>query len=154
MANITSKAMTSATTTIYASAALPTTYDEAGFAALTWTKISEVNNIGAIGGTNSVQQHRPIDSGVVVKIAGSTDYGTAEVTMARHKDTSVTLLQNAFKNRTPIAFKVVYPALLATTEYFTGIVTTNVTTIGGSDSILELRTTVDVNNEIIVDETA
>lgn len=151
MATITSKAMTSATTKLYASAALPATYDVAGFEALTWTLISEVSNIGAIGGTNSVQQHRPIDTGVVVKIAGSTDYGTAEVTMARHSGTDVTLLQTAFANRAVIALKVVYPAALGETEYFTGIVTTNVTTIGGSDSILELRTTVDVNNEIIVD---
>lgn len=152
MATITSSAMTSATTTLWASAALPATYDEAGFEALTWTKISEISNLGAIGGTNSVQQHRPIDTGVVVKIAGSTDYGTAEVTMARHAGTDVSLLQTAFRNRAVISLKVVYPAALGEIEYFTGIVTTNVTTVGGSDSILELRTTVDVNNEVITVE--
>lgn len=149
MPAITSKAMTSATTTLWVSAALPATYDKIGFEALTWTKVSEINNIGSVGGTTSVQQHRPVDTGYVVKLAGSQDMGTAEITMAKHKDVAVTLLQTAFANRQPISVKIVYPVAMDTTSYFTGIVTTNVTTVGGSDSILELRTTIDINNEVI-----
>lgn len=141
--------MTSATTTLYASATLPTTYDKTGYEALTWTKISEVNNVGAIGGTNSMQKHMPIDTGTVVKIPGSRDEGSAEITMAKHQGSDTTLLQTAFDARTPIALKIVYPTALGVTAYTTGYVATNVTTIGTSDTILELKTTVDLATKIL-----
>lgn len=144
MAITLSKALTSATTVLYASAAMPATFDEVGYSALTWTPIAEVNNIGQVGGTVAMQQHRPIDTGLVVKIPSSRDEGSAEITMAKHVGADVTLLQTAFDNRTPVALKIVYPAALGMTAYTAGYISTNVTTIGNADSILEFRTTFDL----------
>lgn len=154
MAITLSKALTSATTVLYASAVLPATFDEAGYEGLTWTALAECNNIGQIGGTVAMQQHRPIDTGLVVKIPSSRDEGTAEITMAKHKGADVTLLQNAFEDRAPIALKIVYPAALGTTAYTAGYISTNVTTIGTSDSILEFRTTFDLAVPLLEVETA
>jgi hypothetical protein len=144
-----SKAITSATTKLYASAALPTTYDKAGYEILTWTAISDVNNIGSIGGTVSMQKHMPIDSGTVVKIPGSRDEGSAEITMAKHQSSDTQLLQTAFDSRSPVALKIVYPTALGVTAYTTGYVSTAVTTIGTSDTILEYKTTVDLATPVI-----
>lgn len=149
MAVTTSKALTSATTKFYASAALPTSFDEAGYEALTWTAISEISNIGQIGGTLTMVEHRPVDTGQVVKVPASRNEGTAEITMAKHKGTDVTLLQTAFENRAPIAVKIEYPTILGLVAYTTGYITTNVTTVGGADSILELRTTFDLATPLL-----
>jgi len=140
--------VTSATTTLYASAALPTTYDQTGYEALTWDQVSMVNNIGDIGGTVSMQKFTGMD-GVVVKIPGSRDEGQAAVTMAKHAGTDVSLLQTAFDNRTPVAIKIVYPTALGITVYTTGYVSTNVTTIGTSDTIMELKTTIELAKPLL-----
>lgn len=140
---------TAATTKLYASAALPATPNEAGYEALTWTLISEVNNIGQIGGNFQMVEHRPVDTGLVVKLPGSRNEGTAEIVMAKHTGTDVTLLQTAFAARARIAVKIEYPAQLGGIAYTTGYVTSNVVTIGGSDSIIELRTTFDLASELL-----
>lgn len=140
---------TAATTKLYASATLPATYDAAGYAALTWTAIAEINNIGQVGGNFQMVEHRPVDTGLVVKLPGSRNEGTAEIVMAKHSGTDVTLLQTAFKDRARIAVKIEYPTQLGGVAYTTGYVTSNVVNIGGSDSIIELRTTFDLASELL-----
>lgn len=140
---------TAATTKLYASATLPTTLDEVGYEALTWTPIAEINNVGQVGGNFQMVEHRPVDTGLVVKLPGSRNEGTAEIVMAKHAGADVTLLQTAFKNRARIALKIEYPAALGGNAYTTGYVTSNVVTIGGSDNIIELRTTFDLASELL-----
>jgi len=144
-----SLAQTSATTTLYVSATLPATYDTATFAALTWVKVAEISSIGAYGGKTAVVKHIPVDTATVVKRSGSQDFGTINLTMARHSGADFTALTAAFSDRQPRAFKVALPTALAQTDYFTGIVTSNVTNIGNADKILESQVDIELDNAVL-----
>jgi len=49
----------------------PDTFDDDGYAALTYELVGEVGNIGAFGGTREMPTFTPIDTGVVEPVAGS-----------------------------------------------------------------------------------
>jgi hypothetical protein len=132
----TSAAITSATTVLYVSNGQPGSYTTGGFAALSWTEVGELSDIGNLGGTTNVVKHMPIKTGAVVKRSGSTDYGTLNLKGAKASDAGQTILQTAFDARSSISFKIVYPSALGTTNYFTGIVASTITSVGNSDQIL------------------
>lgn len=144
-----SSAITSATTKILVSTTLPATYDAAGYAALTWIPIAEVTNLGTFGGKTTVVKHVPIDTATVVKRAGSVDYGTINLQLAKHTGSDITALQTAFTNRTSTAFKVAYPTALASNDYFTGIVTSMQTNVGTADAILQSTIDIELDSPIV-----
>jgi hypothetical protein len=145
---MTQTVVTSATTTISISTTLPTTYDSTGFSALTWIPIAEVSQLGVFGGKVSVQKFIPLDTATVIKRAGSVDYGTINMTLAKHTGTDMTALQTAFNGRTSNAFKVTYPATLGS-AYFTGIVTGLQTNVGNADQILQTTVDIELDNSVI-----
>jgi hypothetical protein len=149
MANAPSLALTSASTRVYiAVGQTPATYDASGFNALTWTEIPEVTNIGPLGGTTNVVTHTPL-TGVVVKRAGSVDYGTLEITGARTTSAALDDVRTAFASRLSTPFKIVYPTVLGETDFATGIVTSAVTDVAGADNILGFKFGYAIDNEII-----
>lgn len=145
----TSLAQTSATTTLYVSNGQPATYDAAGFTALSWTKVGELSNIGTLGGQTTVVTHIPVDTGVVVKRAGSQNNGSMQMQGARCTDAGQTILRTAFNSRASISYKVVYPSVIGQTDYFTGICTSNQTNVGTADQILGYNAQVEVDNSIL-----
>jgi hypothetical protein len=146
----TSLAMTSATTKVYlAVGQTPATYDAAGFAALSWQILPDITNIGQLGGTTTVVNHIPVDTAAVVKRAGSVNYGTLQLTGARSTSSALDGVRTAFTSRLSTPCKIVYPAALGQTDYFTGIVTTNQTNVGTADQILGFNFTFDIDNSII-----
>lgn len=145
-----STAVTSATTKFYFSPTLPATTDSAGYTAVTgWVLIGEVSSLGTYGGKVSVQKHVPIDSGEVVKRAGSVDYGTMSITAARHTGADMTALTTAFNARASGSFKVVLPTALGDTDYFTGICTSLQTNAGNADQILQTNIEVELDSKVI-----
>lgn len=60
----------------------PTTFDEAGYAALTWETIGEVTDTGEWGGEFAVVEHQNICDGIMKKAKGSFDPGQADMTLA------------------------------------------------------------------------
>jgi hypothetical protein len=145
-----SSAITSATTKLYYSTTLPTTFDSAGYTAVTgWVAVAEVSSLGTFGGKTTVTKHIPVDTATVVKRAGSVDYGTMSVTLARHTGTDITGLTTAFNGRTSTAFKVVYPTALGQTDYFTAIVTSLQTNIGNADKILESTVDLELDSPVV-----
>jgi len=145
-----SLATTSATTKLYYTATLPTTYDNSGYTALTgWVLIGEVSSLGTYGGKTSVQKHVPIDTATVVKRAGSVDYGTMSITAARHKGADITALTTAFAARTSGAYKVVLPTAIGDTDYFTAICTSIQTNIGNADQILQSNIELELDSAVI-----
>lgn len=145
-----STATTSATTKLYFSPTLPATTDNAGYTAVTgWLLIGEISSLGTYGGKTSVQKHIPIDTATVVKRAGSVDYGTMSITAARHKGTDMTAITTAFNSRASGSFKVVLPAALGDTDYFTGIVTSLQTNVANADAILQSNIEVELDSPVI-----
>lgn len=70
--------VTNAGTTLAISAALPATYDAAGYAAtgMTYTAVGEVEDHGSHGVTANIAKFTPVDTSVVAKVKGSKDYGS------------------------------------------------------------------------------
>lgn len=150
MAVATSKAITSATTVMYiAIGQTPASYTQAGFEALTWTKVGEISNFGTLGGQTTIVQHIPVDTATVVKRAGSVNYGTMDLQGARCNDAGIAGLRTAFTSRASTPFKLVYPSAINETDAFTGIVASSQTTVGNADSILGFSANLELDNENI-----
>lgn len=145
-----SKATTSATTKLSVAPSLPANYTEAGFELLTgWIDVSEISNLGTFGGTTTVVTHIPIDTSVVVKRAGSKNYGQMSMTLARHSGTDTDELVEAFNDRLPRSFRVTLPSVLGQIDFFTAIVTSIQTNVAGADNILETNVTLELDAEVI-----
>lgn len=142
--------MSSATTRIsIAIGQTPATNDAAGYAALTYTLLSDVTNIGTLGGTTQVINHIPVDDAIVYKVSGSQDSGTLDLQAARTTSAALDDLRTAFASRLPTPFRIVYPAALGETDYFTGIVTSTQTNVGTADQILGFNATINITGNII-----
>lgn len=113
------------TGTIYqVSAALPATYDEAGFDALTWIEVVDVVNIGAGGGTAAVQEYVPLKTGRAVRKAGAITYADRAIQAGKHRNNAGhELLKDYFDGDEQgeiLSHRIVYPG--GDTESFTGTV--------------------------------
>lgn len=144
---------TSATTTLWVSETLPATYTEAGFEAVTgWIQVTELSNAGQVGGTTTVTNHIDVSTGKVVKRGGSVNYGQMALTMARHKGADMIALREAFADRQPRAFRIVYPTAVGEQEFFTGVVVSLPTSIGTADQILDMSITIEIDDEVLTVE--
>ena len=105
-------------TVMSASAALPATYDQTGYEALTYTAIGEVTEIPQHGGEADVIEHTPLATGIVNKFHGAIDYGSLTIPLGLSDgDAGQDIIAAAFASREAISFKVAYPDGL--TNYFT-----------------------------------
>lgn len=75
----------SAGTTIHLSAGTPATFDSSGYAALTYTAVGEVTDLGEFGREYNLITHNPIGSRGTVKLKGSFNEGS--ITMQLGLDT-------------------------------------------------------------------
>ena len=78
-----SKAFTSAGTKLFVSASAPATYNLSGFAALTWTEIGEVSDMGEFGRQYNLVTFNTLGDRRTVKRKGSYNDGTIACQMAR-----------------------------------------------------------------------
>lgn len=145
-----STAITSATTKFYIGSTLPATYDVAGYTAagITWTAVAEITNLGTFGGKSAIIKHIPLDTATVVKRAGSVDYGTINVQLAKHSGADMTALNTAFTTRASTSFKVTYPGTLGS-DYFTGICAGIQTVVGTADAILNSTVDIELDSAVV-----
>jgi hypothetical protein len=141
--------VTSATTQISISTTLPATYTATDFASLTWVPIAAVTSLGTFGGKTSVQKFVVLDTGTVIKRAGSVDYGTINAVLSKHTGADMTALQTAFTSRASTAFKITYPTALGGSAFFTGIVTGIQTNVGNADAIMQTNLDIELDNAVI-----
>lgn len=139
---------TSAGTTFAASAALPATYDAAGFAALSWTVVGEITDIGEFGKEFNLVTHNPVGGRQVKKLKGSYNNGSIQLQMAR--DTAAgsnqTILRTALGVDASYSFRVTLQDNAKL--YFTGKTMSYKTQVGGVDSITGATTTIEVDSDI------
>ena len=140
---------TSAGSALAISAATPATFDAAGYTALTFTEIGQIEKIGTIGATFNKVEFQPL-KGPKQKHKGSADYGSLQPSLA-HDDTDAgqTLLRTAADNLTSTlySFKVTYPD--GAKRFFQGRVFGYPETTDGADSILMAAPTVEINTVIV-----
>lgn len=115
-------AQTVAGTIIGISAALPATYDAAGYAALTYSTIGEITDGGSHGRTYQVVNHNPIGTRGTQKFKGSFNEGQKTIQLAVDpEDPGQAVVKTALNDDDPYAFCVTYQD--GSTDYFLAMVT-------------------------------
>lgn len=77
---------TTAGSTFKVSAANPATFNAAGYAALAWTAVGEVTDLGEFGREYNKVTHNPVDNRGTVKKKGSFDEGTITLQLGLDTD--------------------------------------------------------------------
>lgn len=141
--------ITAAGTALAISAGAPATQDEAGYAALTWTEIGQIEKIGAIGATTNKVEFQPL-KGPKQKHKGSTDYGSLQPSLAHDdEDAGQTLLRTASEpdNNAKYSFKATYPD--GAIRYWQGRVFGYPETVDGADTIIMAAPTVEIDTKVV-----
>jgi len=77
---------TSAGSTLAVSASTPATFDVAGYAALTFTTIGEITDLGEFGREYNLVTHNPVGSRGTVKLKGSYNEGQMSLQLGLDTD--------------------------------------------------------------------
>lgn len=136
-------------TALAITAAAPATFDEAGYEALTYTEIGEIEKIGTIGATTAKVEFTPLKGGKQ-KHKGSTDFGSLQPSLAHDdEDAGQTLLRTASEpgNNAKYSFKVTYPD--GAIRYFQGRVFGYPETVDGADSIIMATPTIEIDTKVV-----
>lgn len=100
---------TVASTDIGISAALPATFNVAGYTALVFASIGEITNGGSHGRTYQVVKHNPIKTRGTQKFKGSFDEGTKTIQLAvDDEDAGQIIVKQALDDDNDYAFCVTY----------------------------------------------
>lgn len=125
---------TVAGTKVYISAATPATFDAAGYAALSWSKIGEITDGGEHGRTYAEVTHMPIGTRGTQKFKGSFNEGTKTLQMAVNRvDPGQVVADAALKSDNDYSFKVEYQG--GDIDYFQAKVMSFVKATAGVDTI-------------------
>lgn len=91
------------------SAALPATYDATGYAALTYTNIGNIDNMGEHGRVYAPITFNPIDTRATRKLKGSFNEGNKTISLAYEAgDAGMLILKNALLSDADFSFKNQY----------------------------------------------
>ncbi len=140
-------AFTSAGSAIFISAGVPATTDVAGFAALSYTKVNDITDLGAVGPAVANVTHVPVDSATTFKFKTIVDNGAMALKGARvTTDPGQVLLIAAVASYANYAYKVVLQngAII----YFQGLADSYKTNIGTAGVITSFDCNVLVNGPI------
>lgn len=135
--------------TLSISLGAPSTYDAAGFAAKSWTTVTDVETIPDFGGTAQVPEFTPLASGIVDKAKGSINYGSFTAPLRRRiEDAGQDLLQTGFDgaNRDDVfSVRLSHPS--GGTLYFTAFITSFTYNIADANAWTRNSVTFAINNK-------
>lgn len=140
---------TAAGSALAISAATPATFDVAGYAALTYTEIGQIEKIGSLGATFEKVEFKPL-KGPVQKHKGSVNYGALQPSLAHDEaDAGQTLLRTAAANATSTLYSFKVTLADGARRFFQGRVFGYPETIDGADSILMAMPSVEIDTAIV-----
>lgn len=130
------------------SAALPATYNDTGYSALTWTDTIETTQFGDVGPESEVITFITVCDGKVNKRPGSTNYGQQSLEFAYVPDDDAQiLLKAAAKTRDPVAVRETL--WNGDIIYYVGYVTRAKTMVGGPTDFVRLGVNFEVDSETL-----
>lgn len=142
------EAFSSVGSTIHVSAPAPATFDAAGYAALIWTEVGEVEDIGEYGPEDSLLTRNNLKTGITQKLKGSTNLGGIPLQMAMVPgDAGHIALEAGRVSRAPVSVKVTFQDGMV--EYFRALVMSYKKAIGSSESFTAASTTLEVTTETV-----
>lgn len=126
---------TTAGTTIAISAAAPATFDPVGYAALTYTLIGEVTDLGSFGRVYNLVKHNPIATRGTKKVKGSFDEGKIDLKYGiDDDDAGQVLVEAAVNDDDPVS--IVVTSQSGKKYYFQALVMSAPREFGGVDNVL------------------
>lgn len=130
------------------SAATPATFDAAGYGALTFTEIGQIEKIGSVGASYAKVEFQPL-KGPKQKFKGSVDNGTLSPSLAHDpEDAGQTLLRTAADDiSTLYSFEITFQS--GDKRYFQGRVFGYPETIDSADSIVMAAPTIEISTAIV-----
>lgn len=141
--------MTAAGTKLAISAVSPATQDVTGYAALTYTAIGQVEQLGAFGSTQEVVNFQPLD-GVLQKFKGPSNSGAIQPQLAHDDDDAgQTLLRTAADDKTSklYSFRVTLPN--GARRFFQGRVFGYPETVGAANSMVMAQPSIEISTDVI-----
>lgn len=143
-----SKVRTSAGTTFSISAATPATYTATDLAALAWTPVGELSDLGSFGKKYNLVTFMPLGDRKVVKRKGSYNNGTLSLKMgSAPTDAGQVIMQNGSTSDSSYSFKVTTQA--GNSFYFSGQIMSFVLEVGSVDQIMGASAEIEIDNDII-----
>ena len=143
-------AETSAGTKFSISAALPATYNTAGFGALTFTEVGEITDYGEFGRKYNLVKHNPVATRKTVKRKGSYDSGSMTLPMALvNDDAGQIIMKAAAVSDNSYSFCVELKD--GYKYYFTAQVMQFLTKVGSVDSITQATAMLELDDDVIED---
>lgn len=134
---------TTAGTSLSTSAAAPATFNAAGYAALTWTVVGEVVDLGDFGRVFALVTHQPLATRSTQKFKGSYNEGTLTVGLGLDTDdTGQILMKAASLVDIPYSFKIT--ANGGDIYYFQAMVMSWVVGVGSVDAIIGAKATLEI----------
>jgi hypothetical protein len=141
---------TAAGATLAISNSIPATFNEAGYAALTYTEVGEITNIGEFGKEFALVTHLPLSRRGVAKRKGSFNNGTLNPTMALDPaDAGQILFAAALESDAPSAFEITLQD--GTIYYLMGLVMMYKPNVGTTDDVVTASATIEVDESPIVE---
>lgn len=86
---------TTAGSTFKVSATAPATYDVSGYAALTWTAVGEITDLGEFGREYALVTHNPINTRITQKFKGSYNEGKMSLKLGLDTDDAGQVIMKA-----------------------------------------------------------
>lgn len=134
-------------TTFSVSASVSGTETGTAYAALVYTLVGEVTDIGSFGKDISLITHNPIGNKQTFKFKGSENNGALQLKLAKAvSDAGQTLLLAALNSAADYTFRVTLPD--GADMYFRGKVMSFVTNVGSVNNILGADCKVEISGEI------
>jgi len=130
----------------------------AAYAALSWTEIGMISNIGEVGDESSMVTFAVLGDGRIRKAKGARDAGTLALVVARARDDAGQVaLEAAEGTYLNYPFKIELPNKLNATgtneiQYFKGLVGSKRLNIGANDTVVTNTYSIAVNSPIVVVE--
>lgn len=148
---MTSQAQTVAGSILSVSAALPATYDAAGFAALSYSTVAELTDMGTIGKVYALVKHNPIADRKTYKYKSSYDNGSLDMKLAKitvkGNDPGQTILNTGLAQDASISFRIIYQD--GSKAYFTAKVMSFTVMIGTIDTILAGECKAELDSDVV-----
>ena len=131
---------------ITTSASIPSSFDQAGYEALTYQIIANIEQIPQFGANRNLVTFNPLKDIDVVKIKGSRDNGSMDVSLALVEDSvSIPILEAAEDSEESFSFYVETQS--KTKRYFVGKVMSLQITVGGVDDVTMANFTVELEKK-------
>jgi hypothetical protein len=134
---------TSAGTTLKVSASTPVTFNQAGYADLTFTAVGEITDLGEFGREYALVTHNPVGTRGTQKFKGSFNEGTMNLTLGLDTDDAgQMLMKSASGSDSPHSFEVITQN--GDKYYFQAMVMSFKVGIGSVDSITTASCTLEL----------